>query len=158
MTREEAARVLGVAVNEVSGVRQTEHGTVALMSTGGERLITPSDGVFAFDDHPGGKHLRRWQDPEEPERDDATPDASALPDPAQREVLTAPPAPAVPSLANPEPDDVHDEVPDGTVDDVLGWVGDDPDRARAALEAEEARDKPRSTLVARLREKAGSTP
>lgn len=42
-----------------------------------------------------------------------------------------------------------DEVPD-LVDDVKAWVGDDPAKAQAALAAEQARSKPRSTLVAHL--------
>lgn len=42
------------------------------------------------------------------------------------------------------------DVPDGTAKDVLDWVGDDPDRARQALDAEQGREKPRSTLVATL--------
>ncbi|GAA2216984.1 hypothetical protein GCM10010400_72870 [Streptomyces aculeolatus] len=33
---------------------------------------------------------------------------------------------------------------------VLAWVGDDPARAAEALDAEEARDKPRSTLIKQL--------
>jgi len=33
---------------------------------------------------------------------------------------------------------------------VLAWVGDDPERAAEALEAERAKDKPRSTLVKSL--------
>lgn len=37
-----------------------------------------------------------------------------------------------------------------TVADVLTRVGDDPDLARAALDAEQASDKPRKTLVDRL--------
>lgn len=43
-----------------------------------------------------------------------------------------------------------DGVPDGTAAEVLAWVGDDPDKAGAALVAESARDKPRSTLIAAL--------
>ena len=40
---------------------------------------------------------------------------------------------------------------DGTVDEVLGRVGDDPALAQAALEAEQAKgDKARSTLVEKL--------
>lgn len=39
---------------------------------------------------------------------------------------------------------------DGTIDDLVRWVGDDPERARQALEAEQAKDKPRSTVVKRL--------
>lgn len=42
------------------------------------------------------------------------------------------------------------EVPDGTVDDVAEWVGDDPDRAQAALLVERAQPNQRKTLVARL--------
>lgn len=38
----------------------------------------------------------------------------------------------------------------GTVDEILGDVGDDSERASAALSAELARDKPRSTLVSKL--------
>lgn len=40
--------------------------------------------------------------------------------------------------------------PDGTVDEVRAWVAGDPARARAALDAEQASDKPRSTLVTEL--------
>lgn len=39
---------------------------------------------------------------------------------------------------------------DGVAKDVLAWVGDDPDRADEALEAEQAKDSPRSTLVKAL--------
>lgn len=43
-----------------------------------------------------------------------------------------------------------DPVPEGTAQVVLDWVGSDPDLARRALDAEEARDTPRSTLIAAL--------
>lgn len=39
---------------------------------------------------------------------------------------------------------------DGTVSEVLAAVGSDADRARAALAVEQARDKPRTSLVAEL--------
>lgn len=39
---------------------------------------------------------------------------------------------------------------DGTVAEVLAWVGGDPDRARTALGIENGRDEPRSTLVGKL--------
>ncbi|MDT6983755.1 hypothetical protein ACFSUJ_12275 [Streptomyces lusitanus] len=39
---------------------------------------------------------------------------------------------------------------DASVADVLTWVGDDPERAVAALDLEEAKDNPRSTLVKQL--------
>jgi hypothetical protein len=47
-------------------------------------------------------------------------------------------------------------VPDGTVQDVLDWVGDDPGRAQEALDAEQA-GQARSTLIARLEAIASTT-
>lgn len=41
-------------------------------------------------------------------------------------------------------------VPDGTVDEVNEWVGDDAGRARKALAAEKKSDDPRVTLVESL--------
>lgn len=41
-------------------------------------------------------------------------------------------------------------VPDGSMETVLAWVGDDAARAALALEAERLREKPRSTLVGQL--------
>lgn len=46
--------------------------------------------------------------------------------------------------------EVAEVTPQETVAEVLDRVGDDPDLARAALDAEQASDKPRSTLVDRL--------
>ncbi|HEV2778552.1 MAG TPA: hypothetical protein VGX25_04055 [Actinophytocola sp.] len=42
-----------------------------------------------------------------------------------------------------------DEVPEGSADVVLAWVGTDPARARRALEAEQAGQQ-RTTLIAKL--------
>jgi hypothetical protein len=54
----------------------------------------------------------------------------------------------------PESDDPSaggDEPPvDGTIDDLMAWVNDDRERAGRALAAEQAKDKPRSTVVKRL--------
>jgi hypothetical protein len=44
------------------------------------------------------------------------------------------------------------EVPEGTVDEVLAWVDGDPERAMLASIAEQEREKPRSTLLAKLDE------
>jgi hypothetical protein len=43
-----------------------------------------------------------------------------------------------------------DGVPDGTVDEVLAWVGSDKARAQKALDAEDEAEKPRTTLVEAL--------
>lgn len=41
-------------------------------------------------------------------------------------------------------------VPDGTVEDLLNWAKDDPQRAFMALNAETAKEQPRATLVEAL--------
>lgn len=66
--------------------------------------------------------------------------------------------------ADPEPEAVQEPAPveveeqeegpdpdgppvDGTVDVLMAWVGEDPERAARALAAEQAKDKPRSTAI-----------
>lgn len=39
------------------------------------------------------------------------------------------------------------EVPSGTISELKTWIGDDIERARAALEVEMAKEQPRVTLV-----------
>lgn len=43
-----------------------------------------------------------------------------------------------------------DDVPDGSIDEVTDWVGDDHDRAQRALEVENAKSTPRTSLVSKL--------
>lgn len=38
----------------------------------------------------------------------------------------------------------------GTIDELMAWIGGDPDRKAAALVAEQAKDKPRATVLKRL--------
>jgi hypothetical protein len=49
--------------------------------------------------------------------------------------------------------DGSSDVPDGTVKEVLDWVGDDSAKARAALEHEQSKDSPRTSLVSQLNDK-----
>lgn len=49
-----------------------------------------------------------------------------------------------------EPADLTTAVPDGTADDVMAWVDGDTERARAAVEVESGRAKPRKTLLTKL--------
>ena len=74
-------------------------------------------------------------------------------------VLEADPEPAPEPVKEPEEpaDPAGDEPPvDGTIDDLMAWVDGDPERAAQALEAEQAKDKPRSTVVKRLAALVGS--
>lgn len=43
-----------------------------------------------------------------------------------------------------------DGVPDGAASLVVNWVGDDPAKAQQAIDAENARERPRTTLLATL--------
>lgn len=63
---------------------------------------------------------------------------------------SAPPVTADPAEGSPTLPSADGAVPDGTAAVVLVWVGTDRDRARQALEAEQARPKPRTVLVAKL--------
>lgn len=45
---------------------------------------------------------------------------------------------------------MSDQPPQGTITEILSWVDGDPGKAAVALEAEQATDSPRSSLVATL--------
>jgi hypothetical protein len=61
----------------------------------------------------------------------------------------------VPPPVEPEPVPDGDEVPDGSAKDVLAWVGDDPERALQAFEAEDVKESPRKVLLATLEKLVG---
>lgn len=50
------------------------------------------------------------------------------------------------------PQNEEDKVPSGTTKEVLAWVNGDKDRARRALEAEQADSSPRKGVVNELNE------
>lgn len=71
------------------------------------------------------------------------------------EILEADPEPEPEPVMPPLPPDAPipggSEPPvKGTIDDLMTWVGGDAARAAAALAAEQAQDKPRSTVIKRL--------
>lgn len=70
-------------------------------------------------------------------------------DPANPEVPQTPPG-----LEGPADPDAPPM--DGTADDLFKWIDGDPEKAGRALEAEQAKDKPRSTVVKRLSALAGT--
>jgi hypothetical protein len=92
----------------------------------GGRRVVTKDGLFG-DDHPANAQLRRWVEP----------------------AAEAPPVETV------DPD-THADVPDGTAAEVLAWVDGDAERALLAYAFESAREKPRSTLLAKLDELASA--
>lgn len=49
-------------------------------------------------------------------------------------------------------------LPGNTIAEVMAWVNDDPDRARRVLDVEQAREKPRATLVGKLEPLAAKAP
>lgn len=95
----------------------------------GTTIIRPGD---VFDDADpivaGREHLFA------PVADAAIETATARP--GEKRSTVAPPAPPA-----------DDEVPTGSADKVLAWVGDDTDRAAKALAAEQAAKRPRKGLV-----------
>ncbi|HTI26179.1 MAG TPA: hypothetical protein VL652_34640 [Kutzneria sp.] len=64
--------------------------------------------------------------------------------------LLAGAAPVEEVTDGPAVDGDGDGVPDGTIAQVLEWVGEDATRAAAALEAENHRDAPRAGVLAAL--------
>lgn len=42
------------------------------------------------------------------------------------------------------------DVPEGTTNEIMAWVGDSTERAKNALDAENENDTPRKTLVSQL--------
>ncbi len=115
------------------------------------KLRSPQGTRVGVPDHMVARYLARGWVPVGGEVE-ATPPPSATPaepDPA--------PPPTPPDEAPPGVMTLNRGlVPDGTAKDVIDWVGDDRDRARAALEAEQGKgDDARTTLVARLSKLAG---
>ena len=50
------------------------------------------------------------------------------------------------------PTPARDEIPSGTIGQLIAWVGEDKDRARKVLAQESTEDKPRKSLTAQLEE------
>lgn len=97
-----------------------------------------AEGDFAVFLAEGGAPVRILED-DRPEQDEPATDVQ---DPEVEDV---------PPDANGHADEDGDAPDaDATAADVVAWVGEDPDRAAQALEAEQAREKPRSTLIKQL--------
>lgn len=150
MERGDVARLLSIADADVESFEENERGLFVDVRDGGRRVVT-KDGLFAMDDHPANAQLRRW--PYATGGIISPPNTGGDSVPAllsEGGYLTDTPIP--PELAeslNKGPETIA-EVPEGIAEVVLSWVDGDPERALAAWDVEQARDKPRSTLLAAL--------
>jgi hypothetical protein len=133
MERGDVARLLSVADADVESFEETTYGLLVTVRDGGRRVVT-KDGLFACDGHPANAQLRRWP--------------GHLVGEAGPELVLPPVGEPVSSVETSEP--LPEAVPEGSAEVVLSWVDGDPERALAAWEAEQARDKPRTTLLAAL--------
>lgn len=68
------------------------------------------------------------------------------------EAQSAPQGEAVKASETAKTESIKVEVPDTTIEGTLDWVGDDKERASLAIEAENAKPKPRKTLINKLEE------
>ncbi|MDH2425776.1 hypothetical protein [Sphaerisporangium sp. TRM90804] len=139
MTRDQAARAIGVAVTEIQSAEHAAHGVAVVMSNGARRLIT-DDGVFATDDHPGNEHLRRWYAPLE----GAERDLEVDPDDGRAGEIGAA------GDGGRRQGGGELVVSDGSADQAMKPAGDDPERAQAEPEQEPAKPIARKSRTERL--------
>jgi hypothetical protein len=138
LSREDAARTLGMKAREVTHVEETAAGPV----------VTTHDGVRTLI-HPDGRLER------------VTAALPAAPAAGEKPCPTCQGRGSVPDEDQaPAGDEQADVVPQGGVADVLAWVNKDPTtRAPRALQAERNRPKgARTTLVADLQRLVGHQP
>lgn len=141
-TREEVVRLMGAKDREVDDVQETEDGTVVTVR--GTRTLIREDGSMVHGvDEPEVEVVEELSE-EDAERIAAHVNGVELVGDGTGEAL--PPI----DEDDPSAECVHDPVPEGSIAAVLEWVGDDADKAARALDAELAKDAPRSTLVAAL--------
>lgn len=147
MERGDVARLLQVADADVESYELAPDGLFVNLRDCG-RIVVATEGVFACDDHPANRQLRPW-----PGRDTSLPGYLV---PAPEVVVAVPegiqPGEWASTQGDGSGEPLPEAVPDGTIDEILAWVDGNPERALQAYEVEETRDKPRSTLLAKLEE------
>jgi len=130
LTREYVAQVLGARLDEVLDVQVEEDDLFAVVTLhAGPQGVVLGGGGWSFDQL-FVQDCRRELAEQAARRLVGEPDQPT-------HVPPPPPAPA-------------GEVPTGSADDVLAWVGDDVERARQALAVEGGREKPRQGLTTKL--------
>lgn len=133
-TRAEVARHLGMKPAEIAAVAPLDGAGAVVEDHTGYRVLIMADGALA-----------PWVGPMPGHEDDDVPAGDEDADDGVDDDPTG----------GSSDDNDPDAVPDGSAEVVLGWVAEDRERAARALKAEQARDKPRSTLTAHLEKLAG---
>lgn len=142
------ARELHVADADVRQVTNFEDGGMAVLLADGRWFLRDTDGNWTFADSLEVKQPEpNTADDEEADTDVDEADEADEDDDAD-EADEADEGAGV-------PDPADDEVPTGSNAVVLSWVGDDAERARRALEQENAKSSPRKGLVSELEKRAG---
>ncbi|MEU4594455.1 hypothetical protein [Micromonospora aurantiaca (nom. illeg.)] len=124
LTRDEAAQALGMKRREIIAVDRVDGGYAVTTHDGRRTLLDRHGAVVA-----AGDLLDR---------------TGAAPAPV------TPGHPEQPPQAPRQPDTTPTGVPDGNASDVMLWVGGDVERARTAAAVEQARERPRTGLMAEL--------
>lgn len=133
LTHEQAARRLGMKTSEVTGVEEVDAGH-EVTTHDGQRVLVTEDAVL-----PIGVATAEAAVPEAAEVASEE-DVAALHAKLQ----------AAGGTGDDDLDNLVLAVPQGPNATVLEWVGDDSQKAAAALVAEQASASPRSTLIAAL--------
>ncbi|SRR6266540_424806 len=128
LSKEDAAKRLGMAVREVVDVRPVEGGTIVVTHDGYWTIVTDA-GELVF----GMDAITARVGPADPGESDESPARPV--DDGSGEFALMPAGSGVPS---------------GTAAEVLAWVDDDRERAGQALAVERGRDKPRASLTGPL--------
>jgi hypothetical protein len=125
LTRAELARLMGMKAGEVLAAEETDGGW----------LVTTHDQVVSY-----------------VTVDEATGRAFCTPYMVDGRLVSAVPVVQAESVAagGDRAEDLQDLPPEGSEKQVLEWVGDDAERAAAALRMEQATGSPRKGLVAKL--------
>lgn len=126
-TKADGARALSIEENEVATVADSPAGLIVITTDGVHYVVVDEDNPDA-----AGRHGVMFLVPPK------------LPYHGTFPVYSQPEIPAEAVLEPVDPDTL---VPDGSQKELLDWVGEDLDRATEALEGEQAKPKPRGSVV-----------
>ncbi|WP_033424886.1 cell envelope integrity protein TolA [Actinomadura flavalba] len=153
--RADIARVMGMKPSEILAAEDHDHGWLVTTHDGQHTYVTADGRVHPYE--PGGLvRAARTQTGVPYQPSDPTPNPKPGPVPGGEPTpppVVDPGAPAQPPSPIPQdPEDPAGLPPDGPVEQVLTWVGEDRGRAETALVAEQQRPTPRKSLITQLQQ------